>query len=79
VSSVSKVPANPSGRDDSGPISLAWTDYLNQTVGRNKTMNAHCNGGGSEQQMQAYHASEIDPKHSPKVQAIDWTYSPTTP
>jgi hypothetical protein len=72
VSGVGETP-KPWSAQEIRTISMAWDQYLKNTVGTNKVMNAHCSEG-PEKPMQDYRASELASK--PKVQAVDWKFNP---
>jgi hypothetical protein len=73
VSSVGDIP-KPWKPDTVGTISQAWSQYLAQTLGANKVMNAHCSQGTPEKQMQDYRADELTSKRYPNVVAMEWHY-----
>ena len=76
VSNVGLVP-KPADRDAVWAIEAAWTDWLTTNVGKNKTMNAGCSPG-PEPAVRKYRDDEINGKHYPKVEQVDWTYGGTS-
>ena len=73
VSNVGAIP-RPWKPATVGTISQAWSEYLVQTLGLNKVMNAHCSQGTPEKKMQDYRTDELTGKRYPKVVAMEWRH-----